>query len=170
MDSFVALLRAVNVGGTGKLPMSELKAMCEQLGFTSVRTYIASGNVVFTSGAAAARVRAALEARLLAHAGKSIAVVLRTAAEISAVRDANPFPDAPAKHTYVLFLQRRPARRALRVAGQADERVCFGKKEIFVHYPRGMGCSRLRIAAASEGTARNMTTVAKLAQLAAAQH
>ena len=49
MTSFVALLRAVNVGGTGKLPMSDLKAICEELGFTSVRTYIASGNVVFAS-------------------------------------------------------------------------------------------------------------------------
>jgi uncharacterized protein (DUF1697 family) len=170
MPRYVALLRAVNVGGAGRLAMATLRALCSEAGFRDVTTYIASGNVVFTSGAAAARVRAALEARLLAHAGKSIAVVLRTAAEMAAVRDANPFRDAPAKHTYVLFLQRRPARRALRVAGQADERVCFGKKEIFVHYPRGMGRSRLRIAAASEGTARNMTTVAKLAQLAAAQH
>ena len=49
MAAFIALLRAVNVGGTGKLPMTELKAMCEALGFTGVRTYIASGNVVFTS-------------------------------------------------------------------------------------------------------------------------
>jgi len=49
MNAFVALLRAVNVGGTGKLPMTELKAMCEEAGFKSVRTYIASGNVVFTS-------------------------------------------------------------------------------------------------------------------------
>jgi uncharacterized protein (DUF1697 family) len=49
MGSFVALLRAVNVGGTGKLPMNELKNICEELGFGAVRTYIASGNVVFTS-------------------------------------------------------------------------------------------------------------------------
>jgi uncharacterized protein (DUF1697 family) len=49
MGSFIALLRAVNVGGTGKLPMSELKAMCEELGFGDVRTYIASGNVVFNA-------------------------------------------------------------------------------------------------------------------------
>src|SRR6478735_3955744 len=49
MTTYIALLRAVNVGGTGKLPMSELKAMCEKAGFTQVRTYIASGNVVFTS-------------------------------------------------------------------------------------------------------------------------
>ena len=47
MASFVALLRAVNVGGTGKLPMTELRGLCERLGFGRVRTYIASGNVVF---------------------------------------------------------------------------------------------------------------------------
>jgi uncharacterized protein (DUF1697 family) len=42
--SFVSMLRAVNVGGTGKLPISDLKAMCESIGFQKVRTYIASGN------------------------------------------------------------------------------------------------------------------------------
>ena len=56
---YVALLRAVNVGGTGKLPMAELKAMCEDAGFDAVRTYIASGNVVFASPHAEAAVRQA---------------------------------------------------------------------------------------------------------------
>ena len=61
MAAFIALLRAVNVGGTGKLPMSDLKAMCEASGFSGVRTYIASGNVVFTSGKSEAAVKKALE-------------------------------------------------------------------------------------------------------------
>jgi uncharacterized protein (DUF1697 family) len=47
MTTYIALLRAVNVGGTGKLPMAELKAMCIEMGFANVQTYIASGNVVF---------------------------------------------------------------------------------------------------------------------------
>ena len=64
MTAFVALLRAVNVGGTGKLPMSELKEMCEALGFAGVRTYIASGNVVFESRKSEAAVKKALEASL----------------------------------------------------------------------------------------------------------
>jgi uncharacterized protein (DUF1697 family) len=59
MGSFVALLRAVNVGGTGKLPMSELKKMCEELGFSAVRTYIASGNVVFASRKSEAAIKSA---------------------------------------------------------------------------------------------------------------
>ena len=50
MPVFIALLRAINVGGTGKLPMSDLKRLCEKVGFRNVRTYIASGNVVAERG------------------------------------------------------------------------------------------------------------------------
>ena len=64
MTAFVALLRAVNVGGTGKLPMGELVRLCESAGFCSVSTYIASGNVVFSSRETEARVKARLEASL----------------------------------------------------------------------------------------------------------
>ncbi|HEV2681218.1 MAG TPA: DUF1697 domain-containing protein, partial [Rhodanobacter sp.] len=85
MTSYVALLRAVNVGGTGKLPMSELKAMCEAVGFADVRTYIASGNVVFTSKLAEKAVKRALERQLQEYAGKPIGVLVRTAAEMVAV-------------------------------------------------------------------------------------
>ena len=60
---YVALLRAVNVGGTGNLPMDELKAICRSAGFTAIETYIASGNVVFESDASAVRIKAELEKR-----------------------------------------------------------------------------------------------------------
>ena len=69
MNNYIALLRAVNVGGTGKLPMAELRAMCESAGFRDVRTYIASGNVVLRSASTAAQVKAALEAPLMRYAG-----------------------------------------------------------------------------------------------------
>jgi uncharacterized protein (DUF1697 family) len=84
MPSYIALLRAVNVGGTGKLPMAELKAMCMAEGFGDVQTYIASGNVVFTSKLAAAEVKAALEKRLQDYAGRPVGVVVRTADEMAA--------------------------------------------------------------------------------------
>ncbi len=64
MTAFVALLRAVNVGGTSKLPMAELRAIAEELGFINPRTYIASGNLVFESREAEAQVKAALESAL----------------------------------------------------------------------------------------------------------
>src|SRR3954452_12334480 len=85
VNRYVALLRAVNVGDTGKLAMSTLKAMCAEAGFSQVETYIASGNVVFSADAGPAAAKAALEARLRAHAGKPVGVAIRTAAEMQAV-------------------------------------------------------------------------------------
>src|SRR5580704_12013703 len=76
MTSFIASLRAVNVVGTGKLPMTELRAMCERQGYTGVRTYIASGNVMFDADRDASTVTTELEAALHAYAGKPAALVL----------------------------------------------------------------------------------------------
>ena len=85
MTAYIALLRAVNVGGTGKLPMADLKRIGEEAGFTKVRTYIASGNLLFESNFGEAAVKAALEARLEAYAGKRVGVLVRTAEEMAAV-------------------------------------------------------------------------------------
>jgi uncharacterized protein (DUF1697 family) len=167
MGRYIALIRAVNVGGTGKLPMTELKSMCCDAGFVRVETYIASGNVVFDSKAKPARVKAELEARLLAYLGKPMGVMVRTAKDMAAVLEANPFTDAEPKHTYAIFLDEPPPRDALvHAVGQTVETMALGKREIFVHYANGMGRSKLRIPAAKNGTARNMNTVAKLAEMA----
>ena len=168
MSAFIALLRAVNVGGTGKLPMSELKAMCEELGFASVRTYIASGNVVFTSRKSEAAIKAALEKRLEAYAGKAVGVLVRSAQEMAEVAANNPFPKAAPSRTMALFLGRAPPADTLStVRGQKDEEIALGRREIYVHYGEGMGKSKLVIPAAKSGTARNMNTVAVLAKMAA---
>jgi uncharacterized protein (DUF1697 family) len=168
MASFVALLRAVNVGGTGKLPMSELKAMCEELGFTSVRTYIASGNVVFASRKSEAAIKSALEKRLAAHAGKPVGVLVRSAAEMAEVSAKNPFPKAAPNRTMAIFIDEAPPKDTIAaVRGRKDEEIKLGKREIYVHYGEGMAKSKLVIPAAKTGTARNMNTVATLAEMAA---
>ena len=169
MTAFIALLRAVNVGGTGKLPMTELAAMCEAAGHQGVKTYIASGNVVFASGKSESAVKADLEARLADYAGKPVGVMVRTAAEMAAVRDANPFPDAPGNRTVAIFLDEAPPADALAHAtGRNGEEMRVGKREVYVLYGDGMGDSKLKIPAAKAGTARNLNTVAKLAAMAAA--
>jgi uncharacterized protein (DUF1697 family) len=169
MPTYIALLRAINVGGTGKLPMSELKAMCVAEGFADVQTYIASGNVVFSSKLAAARVKAALEKRLAAYAGQPVGVIIRSAEEMEAVLKANPFPKAPPNFTVAIFLDEPPPADTLAaIKGQQDEEVRLGKREIYVAYGSGMGRSKLRIPAAAKGTARNINTIGKLAELAAA--
>lgn len=157
-DDLRRLLRAVNVGGTGKLPMSDLKSMCSDLGFASVETYIASGNVVFTSKSSATRAKADLEARLLDYAGKRVGVVVRTASEMRSVLLGNPFPEAPPNLTYTIFLDEPPL-------GVKDEEMQLGRREIYVYYGSGMRRSKLRIPAAKSGTARNMNTVTKLAEM-----
>ena len=68
--TYIALLRAVNVSGTGKLPMADLKALCMAAGLLNVRTYIASGNVVFESKLSAAKVKAVLVSNLKTCMGK----------------------------------------------------------------------------------------------------
>ena len=168
MTAFIVLLRAVNVGGTGKLPMSDLKQMCEDLGFTAVRTYIASGNVVFTSRKSEAAIKMALEQRLEAYAGKSVGVLVRTAAEMALVAADNPFPDAAPNRTVAVFLDRAPPADTLAtVRGRNDEQIRLGRREIYIHYGDGMAKSKLVVPAAKSGTARNINTVAALAKMAA---
>ncbi|MFL5501594.1 MAG: DUF1697 domain-containing protein, partial [Gemmatimonadaceae bacterium] len=85
MTVFIGLLRAVNVGGTGKLAMTDLKSLCETAGFDCVRTYIASGNVLFESSRGEKAVKKILEETLLDFAGKPVGVMVRTAEEMAEV-------------------------------------------------------------------------------------
>ena len=169
MTAYAALLRAVNVGGTGKLPMADLKAICEAAGLTQVRTYIASGNVVFTSDQPEAAVRKAIEAPLAAYAGKPVGVLVRSAAEMAQVLADNPFVDRPANRTVALFIDEPIPSDAIGAARNVkDEQLRLGKRAIYIFYGDGMADSRIIIPAAKAGTARNMNTVAKLAAMAAA--
>jgi uncharacterized protein (DUF1697 family) len=169
VTAYIALLRAVNVGGTGKLPMAELKAMCDAAGFTKARTYIASGNALFESDLGEAMVQTKLADALEAYAGKTVGVLVRTAAEMAAVATANPFPDAAGNRVVALFLDEAPPADTIEHARHVNgEVMALGRREIYVHYGDGMADSKLVIPAAKTGTGRNLNTVAKLAELAAA--
>jgi uncharacterized protein (DUF1697 family) len=168
MQTYVAFLRAVNVGGTGKLPMAELRAMAEAIGFKNVRTYIASGNLVFASALSEAKAKAALEHQLDEYAGKRVGVLVRTGDELAAVLRANPFAAAAPDRTVAIFLDAPPPADTLaKLSGLGTEEISLGEREIYVHYPDGIARSKLRIPAAKEGTARNMNTVATLVEWAA---
>ena len=167
MTAYVALLRAVNVGGTGKLPMAELRDVCERLGFGRVRTYIASGNVVFEADGDEASVQARLATALQDYAGKPIGVAIRTAAQLADVIAANPYPESAPALVHVAFLDRAPAEDLLAgMSGRTSEEIAAGGREVYIHYPQGQGASKLKLPTISAGTARNMNTVIKLAELA----
>ena len=163
----IALLRAVNVGGTGRMPMTDFKALCVDAGFGDVQTYIASGNAVFTTALPEVEIRAALEARLAAYAGKPIATLVRQGAELAAILAECPFADAPGQQVGILFLNEAPSADAIeRATGRNGEDIRVGRREIHIHFPMGMGASKLKIPAADSGTMRNLNTVGKLAKMA----
>jgi uncharacterized protein (DUF1697 family) len=178
-STWVALLRALNVGGRNRLAMRELVATFEAAGASAVATYIQSGNVIFRSGAreaagVAAHVRAALSDRL----GVDVPVVIRTSAQLRAVARANPFlgdgGDPAALH--VLFLSGRPAASrvsALDPARSGPDRFAVAGREVYLHCPDGIGRSKLtgdyfegRLA--TTATARNWRTVTALVEMAGA--
>jgi len=167
VTSFVALLRAVNVGGTGKLPMSDLVAMAEAAGFQRVRTYIASGNLLFESPKSEKEVKAILEKALHDYAGKPVGVMVRTAKEMAEVLAANPFPERAPNRTVAIFLDAPPPKDFLdQVVAPDGEEVRAGVREIYVHYGEGMARSKLKIPAVKSGTARNINTVTRLVAMA----
>ena len=166
MTSYVALLRGVNLGKR-QLKMADLKRIAEELGLDQPRTYIASGNLLFSSGKSEPVLKKALETAVEAHMGVAVGVMIRTAEEMEAIAAANPFQDEPGNKVVAIFLNGAPPEEAAKAAKNvAGERIARGRRELYVHYPDGQGRSRLAIPAAARGTARNMNSVAKLAELA----
>jgi uncharacterized protein (DUF1697 family) len=166
MTAYVALLRAVNVAGTGKLPMSELKAIGERCGFANVRTFIASGNLLFENDRDEPTIKAAVEARLEQFAGKRVPVLVRSAQEMAAIVAANPFPDAHGSRHMVDFYDAPPAPDLIeRCRDVQGERLALGIRELHVDYGEGIRFTKLKIPGKEDRTGRNMNTVRKLAEL-----
>ncbi len=168
MSAYVALLRAMNVAGTGKLPMTELKRIGEECGFKDVRTFIASGNLLFSSDLAEAEAQARIEAKLEAFFGKAVAVFVRTADELAATAAANPFTDDKPSRVMAHFIASEPDAAMLAEARDVvGERMALGPRSIIVSYGEGIGKARLKLPAVKHGTARNMNSVAKIAAMLA---
>lgn len=169
MPVHIALLRAINVGGTGKLGMEELKSICEALGFADVKTYIQSGNVLFRSDDAEAEVERQLDEALGKVLGKKPGVMVRSRRQLEAIVANAPFPDARPNYLLISFLAVEAPADALdkMVAPDSEEAVVAGR-EVYVYFPIGAGQSKFKLPALKSGTARNLNTVRKLAEMAAA--
>jgi uncharacterized protein (DUF1697 family) len=175
MGRMVALLRAVNVGGR-KVPMAELRALCGQLGWADVATYIQSGHVVFSAPGKPEALVAELEAALEKAFGIEVPVMVRTRAEWAKLAAANPFPEAARDepNRLMLLVTKAPpaagAAAAIEERAKAGERVRAAGGALWFHYPQGAGTSKLTPslidrAAGAPGTARNHRTVMKLLEM-----
>lgn len=166
MAAFVALLRAVNVGGTGKLSMADLVALCEKAGFPGAKTYIQSGNVVFSSRANEAKIKASLEQALAAKLEKPVGVLVRRAEDLDRIVRTNPFKKAPTNRVIVMFYDAPPPADALAdVKSPGGEELMLDGRELYIHYPNGQGPSKLKVPFADSCTGRNLNTVTKLAAM-----
>ncbi|HXK13823.1 MAG TPA: DUF1697 domain-containing protein [Gaiellaceae bacterium] len=165
----IALLRGINVGGNKRLEMARLRRLLEELGYEDVRTYVNSGNAVFSGPR---RSEQHLEAALAKTFGFDVPVVLRSRAELADVVKANPLRGVvtdPAKYL-VLFCADK-ASTDLAPADFAPETFEVRGREIYLWAPGGIGNSPLAKALANKSvggksTARNWRTVEKLLELA----
>lgn len=178
MARFLALLKGVNVGARTKVPMADLRALCEELGWSGVETYIQSGNVLFDASGNAAAIEAKLEKGLGARFGFTPAVMVRTPAQWSALADANPFTQA-AEHEpnrLLIGISKHPPKAEVAEALQAraanGERIALAGGALWFHYLSGVGTSKLSPAlidrlAGSPVTARNWRTMIRLREMLA---
>lgn len=170
MSTHAFLLRAVNVGGTAKLPMAELRALATELGATDVATYIASGNLLATPPGPPAEFAATLTAAIEQRFGFSREVIVRDAAALRAALAEHPFEVMDAARSFVAPLTAAPTAGALAAAGEvprgADVWRLIGA-DLHVRYENGAGRAGLDLARllrtlAVAGTARNLRTIETL--------
>jgi len=172
---YVAMLRGINVSGRNRLPMEDLRDLVAAAGGKDVRSYIQSGNVVFTSGRRAPDMVSALEGRLHRALGTTVPVLVRSQKELEAVTTKNPFVrrGVDPKVLHVTFMA--TAARAADVKGArakdvgGDEFEVIGR-EVYLHCPNGYGTTKLTNAFfekhfGSQATTRNWKTVTTLAEM-----
>ena len=169
----VFFFRAVNVGGTAKLPMADLRALAAELGATEVQTYIASGNLIATPPGDPATFARALETAVEARFGFTREVIVRDAAALRAARDAHPFVIADPAFSNLAPLTGTPTEAARAAAAGlpvgSDAWAIIGD-DLHVRYAHGAGRAELDVARLLRtlgvvGTARNLRTIDALLAL-----
>jgi len=182
MRTFVALLRAVNVGGTGKLPMADFRALLKKLGYVNIETYIQSGNAVFDAAGKPAEIAAVLAAALEKLTGAPVGVIIRTHEELGRVIAENPFAAeaaADGARVHVGFLA-GPAGKGAKAALDGivakyparRDRYHLAGDTLYFHFPDGAGETKfsgktLDRAIGVIATGRNWNTVLKLHAMSA---
>ncbi|CAL9386495.1 DUF1697 domain-containing protein [Streptomyces sp. enrichment culture] len=178
VTTYAALLRGINVGGSRKVPMAELRTLLEGLGHTGVRTYLQSGQAVFTAArgdeeSLAAELTGAVEDRFGFH----VDVIVRDHAYLRAVVDACPFPadrlEGRQLHATYFSAPVDPERLAgIDAEAHRPEEFRLGDRVLYLYVPDGLGRSKLaeqlarpRVTRDLIATTRNWNTVVKLVEL-----
>jgi uncharacterized protein (DUF1697 family) len=171
---YVALLRGININPATRIAMGDLRALLEGLGHTGVRTHLQSGNALLTAGGEAPQeIAAAIERRISEELGLTVAVLMRTAAELRLVVDENPLEVRDPARFVVVFLTQPPDRADLESidpAVYAPEEMAVGRSELYMYFPDGLRRPKLppllEKRSMAPATMRNWNTVTRLLALA----
>ncbi|MCU1401116.1 MAG: hypothetical protein JWN62_4225 [Acidimicrobiales bacterium] len=176
MTTYVALLRAVNVGSTNRIKMADLKAAFVAAGCADAVTHIQTGNVIFRDKRSAAAVKAFVEGLIESAMGLRITAIVRSAAELTAVTTSNPFVDHDTRNIsklYVAFLDAVPTKAAIEAfvaSSIGDDEVHVLGREVYIRYAVGAGTTKLTTGVWNRlgvpMTARNWNVTTTLARLA----
>jgi len=176
-QSFICLIRGINVGGNNLLKMDALRALCESIGLKGAKTYLQSGNVVFRSKLDRAKLADRIEEGIRKATSFEAKVILRTADEIRDVIAANPFTTGPQRNPKALLVAflggpiSNDAKALLQKLKIDSEELHFGDEELYLYMPNGIAGSKLSNALTEKKiglnvTARNWNTVTALLEMA----
>ncbi len=178
MDTYITLLRGVNMTGHNVIKMTSLANMLKNIGYADAETYIQSGNIVYTChNNNKDNVSAMIKNAILAELNLDIAVITRTSDDLTKIISANPFLEEPGfdpSKMAVLFLELKPSYAQIqKVAGinYPPDKFRINDSEIYVYCPNGFGKTKLytnffEAKMKVTGTARNWRTVTKLQEMA----
>ena len=176
MQTFVALLRGINVGKANRIPMADLRALLVDQGYTNVATLLNSGNAVFGAAKGApAEHAAAIASAITSKLNLDVAVIVKSAQELSTIIQDNPLDAQAADHSQLLvaFVQDASTLQGLRAIEQLaapPEQIAFGKHAAYLHCANGILESKAAKALLGKigkaATTRNWATVLKLQALA----
>ncbi|MEJ2617362.1 MAG: DUF1697 domain-containing protein [Ignavibacteriaceae bacterium] len=179
METFISILRGINVSGHRKVPMNELKSLYEEAGFKEVITYIQSGNVIFKTNKklTSESLGKILEKKIDEKFNLDVPVIVRPGKEIENILSHNPFlkmHDVNVEKLHVTFLEKAPAQSELQKIKEYDyspDRFIIKNKEVFLYCPGGYGKTKLsnnffENKLKVQATTRNWKTINKLGELA----
>lgn len=176
METFIILLRGINVGGNNLIKMADLRGIATDLGLENPRTLLQSGNLVIKADSKR-DVSTDLKSTLLERLNLNVEVLSRTASELAEIIQHNPFPKEASNdpsHLIVAFLLVPPSKDQVdqvQAAIAGPEKIrCFGN-QVYVIYPVGIGDSKVSKTPGwnelmASGTARNWNTILKLSKIA----
>jgi uncharacterized protein (DUF1697 family) len=173
---YIALLRGINVSGRNQIAMPALRALCTELGWQDVQSYIQSGNLVFKADSSTLTVEQTLEQAISERFGLTIAIIVRAAADWPGYIANNPFPEESEREPNLVMLALSKALPKTDAAERIQERAANGERIVqaggvlWIYYADGAGRSKISPGlldrlVGSLVTTRNWRTVLKLQEL-----